>query len=190
MADETGASHAEQIIEATRRNNVDLLNEVFEDLTDTEQRAKVINEARDPIGNSPLHLAALNGNFEVVDIILDQEGVEVDPVNSMEGDTPLHCCVKYSKDEPEHGVFMAEVFIDAGGDPRIKNKFNQKPIELCDQENTEMINVLRASEYAMMMGKTRAREQVEEEGEVGEKKLEGLNVDGGDGDDDVATDSE
>lgn len=58
MADE-GASLGEQLIEAARRNNVDLLEEVFAAATDI---AQVINTSTDPVGNSALHLAAYNGS--------------------------------------------------------------------------------------------------------------------------------
>lgn len=58
MADE-GASLGEQIIEAARRNNTDLLEEVFAESKDI---ANVINTATDPVGNSALHLAAFNGS--------------------------------------------------------------------------------------------------------------------------------
>ncbi len=60
MSDE-GASLAEQIIEASRRNNHELLEEILETLPTDEERAKLINEATDPIGNTSLHFASLNG---------------------------------------------------------------------------------------------------------------------------------
>lgn len=54
-----GASYGEQLIEAARRNNIELLEEIFAESADI---ANVINTATDPLGNSALHLAALNGS--------------------------------------------------------------------------------------------------------------------------------
>lgn len=55
---------------------------------------------------------------EVLDHLLDQEGLEVDPINRMEQETPLHKAVQYANKEKEHGVDVVEMLIDAGADPR------------------------------------------------------------------------
>lgn len=154
MTAEEGASLKEQLIEAVRRNNTDLLEQVLNEFgDDAAGKAELINGAKDALGNYVLHVGALYGSYEAVDILLDQDGVEVDPVNGIEGDTPLHSIVRYSKEEPEHGQFMMEMLIDAGCDPRIKNKRKQKPLDLVDKrENPEIVNILQGAEYAAMMG--------------------------------------
>ena len=59
---------------------------------------------------------------DVLDTLLDQEGLEVDPVDRLEGDTPLHKAVRYvnglSKQEWAHGASIPELLLDAGADPR------------------------------------------------------------------------
>lgn len=64
-----------------------------------------------------LHLAD-----EVLDTLLDQEGLEVDPIDRMELDTPLHKAVRFinglAKEEWESGTSIAELLLDAGADPR------------------------------------------------------------------------
>jgi hypothetical protein len=70
-----GASPRELVLEAARRNNTDLLQEVLNNLTQAakanggkkaeDQIAELLNNARDGIGNGVLHLAALNGNCEI-----------------------------------------------------------------------------------------------------------------------------
>lgn len=68
MADDHGASPRELLMEACRRNNTSLLEEVLADLSAaggekaTEHVAKTLNEARDGVGNGVLHLAATNGS--------------------------------------------------------------------------------------------------------------------------------
>ena len=59
---------------------------------------------------------------DVLDTLLDQEGLEVDPVDRMEGDTPLHKAVRFvnelAKPEWEAGSSLVELLLDAGADPR------------------------------------------------------------------------
>lgn len=61
----------------------------------------------------------------MLDVLLDQEGLEVDPVDRMEGDTPLHSAVRWINGVsrgPEGGWAGAgavvELLVDAGADPR------------------------------------------------------------------------
>lgn len=104
-----------------------------------------------------------------MDILLDQEGVEVDPVNRIEGETPLHSAVKYARHDPEYGAFLAEVLVDAGADPRIRNKAGLKPIEIADSENEKLIDTLQGAEFAATLGVKDTKENSDaEEHEEGE----------------------
>lgn len=62
---------------------------------------------------------------EVLDTLLDQEGLEVDPIDRLDGDTPLHKAVRFvnglSKEEWESGASIVELLIDAGADPRYRD---------------------------------------------------------------------
>lgn len=59
---------------------------------------------------------------EVLDTLLDQEGLEVDPVDRLDADIPLHKAVRFvnslSKEEWEAGASLVELLLDAGADPR------------------------------------------------------------------------
>ena len=59
---------------------------------------------------------------DVLDMLLDQEGVEVDPLDRLEKDTPLHKAVRFvnglAKEEWEAGASIVELLLDAGADPR------------------------------------------------------------------------
>lgn len=94
---------------------------------------------------------------DVLDILLDQEGLEIDEIDRMEQDTPLHKGVRYvnSLDKSEwapHGHPIVEILLDAGCDPRIRNKAKLKPIELVDPRNTELRSILQKGEFAMQVG--------------------------------------
>lgn len=63
-----GATPRELVLEACRRNNTDLLQEVIDNFnkksakTAEEELAKLFNTSRDGIGQGVLHVAAANGN--------------------------------------------------------------------------------------------------------------------------------
>jgi len=157
-----GASPRELVLEACRRDNTHLLLDVIEDLnkkspkTATSDVAKLLNTARDGIGNGVLHLAAINGNYAILDLLLDQEGLEIDELDRMEKETPLHKAVRYvnelDKKEWDHGLPIVEILLDAGCDPRIRNKAKLRPVDLVDPRNTELRTLLQKAEYGMMVG--------------------------------------
>lgn len=146
-----GASLEEQILDASRRNNADLLETIFQNLSGDEKKiANLINSAKDPMGNTALHLCCQYGSWEVLDKILDQEGgIEIDPKNTVDGDTPLHVTIRYAIGEPEHGTFIAQNLIEVGADPRIRNKSGQKPLDLIHGDNLDdLIDLLQGAELA------------------------------------------
>ena len=65
-----GATPRELLVEACRRNNTDLLEEVISDLQKSASSgngpesvvAETLNNTQDGIGNGLLHIAAANGN--------------------------------------------------------------------------------------------------------------------------------
>ncbi|KAF1842995.1 ankyrin repeat protein-like protein [Cucurbitaria berberidis CBS 394.84] len=166
MADEDGASPRELIIESCRRNNTSLLEETIADLASaasksgknpTEYVASTLNNARDAVGNGCLHVAATYGSYEILDILLDQEGLEIDEIDRMEKDTPLHKAVRYvnsldKSDWASAGHHIVDILLDAGCDPRIRNKAKLKPVELVDPRNTELRSMLQKGEFAMQAG--------------------------------------
>jgi hypothetical protein len=72
--------------------------------------------------------------------------------------------VKYAKDEPEHGAYLVEMMIEAGADPRIKNKNGQKAIDLADKSNQDLYDTLRGAELALLY-RPEMNGEVEAEGE-------------------------
>lgn len=119
---------------------------------------------------------------DVLDLLLDQEGLEVDPIDRLEADTPLHKAVRFvnglSRSEWEAGSSIVELLLDAGADPRyfpllrsfrsvsylwsrgantegknrIRNKAKLKAQELVDPRNTTLRSILQKAEFAIMAG--------------------------------------
>ncbi len=59
---------------------------------------------------------------DIIDMLLDQEGFECDPINKREGDTPLHSAVRWANEVPqeqkEFATSLIEMMLEAGSDPR------------------------------------------------------------------------
>ncbi|KAK3068001.1 hypothetical protein LTR53_010517 [Teratosphaeriaceae sp. CCFEE 6253] len=156
MADDTGASPREQLIESCRRNNTELLSSLLTSLKRPDAIAKFLNTTTDALGASALHLAAQYGSYEVLDIILDQEGVEIDGQEKRDGDACLHRAVRFvnglAVGEWEAGRAVVDILVDAGCDPRIRNKAKLRPIDLVDPRNKELRTALQTAEMAMTAG--------------------------------------
>ncbi|KAK1829504.1 hypothetical protein QBC39DRAFT_311123 [Podospora conica] len=148
-----GATPAEQLIEACRRNNPDLLTSILSPLSD-DAAASLLNTTTTVLGNHLYHEAALRGNYEVIDLLLDQPGFECDPVNRTDGDTPLHSAVRWINSEPAgqraFGNALVEMMLEAGSSPRVRNKGGLTPLQLVDPGNEGLREVMRRHEYASL----------------------------------------
>lgn len=81
-------------------------------------------------------------------MLLDQPGFECDPLSRIESDTPLHSAIRYlnsltesSPLTPEISSFATELIsmmIEAGSDPRLRNKANLTPYQLVDPRNEKL----------------------------------------------------
>ncbi|KAK6331166.1 hypothetical protein TWF696_003233 [Orbilia brochopaga] len=153
--DDQGASPAEQLLDACRRNNLELLHEILDSPVCSPE---FLNETRNPLGETALHIAAKYGNWDILDTLLDQEGLEVDPESVMERDTPLHVAARYTSEDGAVGGHLVDLLVDAGADPRIKNRGQQKPVDLVDPKSPEVREALRKAEVAMVVQAEIARE--------------------------------
>ena len=174
-----GASPKELLIEASRRNNASLLNEILSSASKSSSDAStviasLINDTVSPTGLYPLHIAASNGAWEVLDIMLDQEGVETEPRTKRDQRTPLHSAVEFcnglDKEDWEEGAIgrsVVEILLDAGCDPRIRDKGGMKAVDVCDPRNESVRGVLRRGEVALQEGEALIAEGDGDEGGSG-----------------------
>ncbi|KAK7419504.1 hypothetical protein QQX98_003273 [Neonectria punicea] len=146
-----GASVKELLIEACRRNNTDLLTECLDGKPDAEI-TKLLNQTLTVMGNHLYHEAASRGNYEIIDLLLDQPDFECDPVNRLEGDTPLHTAIRWLNSEPPaqrpFGLALVEMMLEAGSNPRAKNKARLTAYQLVDPRNPELRELIQKHEYA------------------------------------------
>ncbi|KAH8662302.1 hypothetical protein BX600DRAFT_437698 [Xylariales sp. PMI_506] len=157
MADDQeheGASVKEQLIEACRRNNVDLLTDIIENCKDEDEISNLMNNTTTVMGNHLYHEAALQGHYEVIDLLLDQPNFECDPINRIEGDTPLHSAIRWINSEPpaqrEFGNALVEMMLEAGSSTRVKNRAKLTPAQLVDPRNQDLRELIAKHEYAAL----------------------------------------
>ncbi|KAI1820474.1 ankyrin repeat protein [Xylaria intraflava] len=149
-----GASVKERLVEACRRNNVDLLKEIIGGCKDDEEISALMNNTTTVMGNHIYHEAALQGNYEIIDMLLDQPEFECDPINRAEGDTPLHSAIRWINSEPpaqrEFGNALVEMMLEAGSSTRVKNKAKLTPYQLVDPRNKGLRELIQKHEYAAL----------------------------------------
>ncbi|RYP67003.1 hypothetical protein DL771_007499 [Monosporascus sp. 5C6A] len=157
MADDhehEGASVKEQLIEACRRNNVDLLSEIISNCKSDDEISDLLNNTTTVMGNHLYHEAAAQGNYEVIDMLLDQPNFECDPINRAEGDTPLHSAIRWINSEPpaqrEFGNALVQMMLEAGSSTRVRNKAKLTPYQLVDPRNSGLRELIQKHEYAAL----------------------------------------
>ncbi|PHH65225.1 hypothetical protein CDD81_3084 [Ophiocordyceps australis] len=148
-----GASVKERLIEACRSNNTDLLTEILEGRPDDDISA-LLNDTKTVLGNHLYHEAASRGNYEIIDLLLDQPDFECDPINRAEGDTPLHSVIRWLNAEPpaqrSFGSALVSMMLEAGSSTRIRNRGGLTPLNLVDPANQQLRNLLRQHEYTAL----------------------------------------
>ncbi len=90
----------------------------------------------------------------------------------MEGDTPLHTAVRWINSEPAaqrpFGNSLIEMMLEAGSNPRIKNRGGLTVYQLVDPRNKELRDLIQKQEYAMLNAgdfvEPSGREQVVQQG--------------------------
>lgn len=146
-----------------------------------EEVAQFFNGVTDALGNYALHICAMYGSCmwtafsqartcpqslcsttpmltvdviidDVMDSLFDIQYFECDPKTRADDDTPLHVAVRFSNDkDKELGTEMVKMMCEAGCDPRVRNRHNQKPVELVF-DNNEIKQALQQAEYIMAEG--------------------------------------
>ncbi|KII93121.1 hypothetical protein PLICRDRAFT_26452 [Plicaturopsis crispa FD-325 SS-3] len=139
-----GASNNSRLLAAAREDNEDMLLEVF------EAGGFDIN-FQDGIGNTALHYAVQHGSTDVLEHILSHDDCDVDPINRIEGATPLHLAIKL--EDPELRKHIVGSLLDAGADTSIKDKEGDTVLDLVPANDTEIRPLLRKAQAGASVSK-------------------------------------
>ncbi|KAH9889180.1 ankyrin repeat protein [Xylariomycetidae sp. FL2044] len=146
-----GASVKERLIAACRDNNDVLLKEIISNCKSEDEISNLMNNTTSVLGDHLYHVAASRGNYEIIDILLDQPNFECDPLNRSDGDTPLHTAIKWINKHPEEREFgngLVEMMLEASpSSTRVRNKARQTPSQVVDKKNTGLRDLIQKYEY-------------------------------------------
>lgn len=152
MADDEGASPRELVVEACRRDQQHLIEQVLDTMSEksNEEVAKFFNNVKDAMGNYALHICAMYGSYDVMDALFDIQYFECDPLTRQDQDTPLHVAVRFANEKDSNlGLEMIEMMCEAGCDPRVRNKHGQKPVDLVYGDYKDIKAALQKAEYIL-----------------------------------------
>jgi len=145
----------ERALECARRDNEGLFDELMKEMEGKtkEEIAKFWNEATDVMGNALLHVCAQYGSYDVMDRLFDVEKLECDPLTPRDKETPLHVIVRFANErDVVLGNAMAKMAMEAGCDPRVKDRNGRKPIAVADWSNHELRKMLGDEEIILNEG--------------------------------------
>lgn len=102
--------------------------------------------------------ANITPSDDVMDKLFDIQHLECDPRTRVDRNAPLHVAVGYANDnDPELGGAMIQMMMEAGCDPRVRNRHNMKAIDLAGHHLTDIKKMLEQEEITLFSG---IREQV------------------------------
>ena len=96
--------------------------------------------ARDRFEYTPLHWAAVQGHWDVVETLVER-GADVNALG-WDGGTPLHMACHH--DRPD----MVRVLLDAGADLTIRNQWGRTPLHVAARRNCDLVAALLLSRGA------------------------------------------
>lgn len=100
-----------------------------------------------------------------MDELLNIEYLECDPLTRRDKETPIHTAVRYAVErDSQLGTAMVKMLVDAGGDPRTKDKHGRTPADLCDPKTDELRSWLISQEYILREGLKQEAQEVDENG--------------------------
>jgi len=117
-------SHAQVIFDAVANNDLSMVKHLL------EKDASIIN-LKDQTGNTPLHIAALNGSVAIAELLLSK-AADIDAVNT-QLNTPLHLAIINGKDE------VSKLLIEKGSDLTKQNVVGKTPLHLTVRHNRKAI---------------------------------------------------
>ncbi|KAL7419914.1 hypothetical protein Q5752_005831 [Cryptotrichosporon argae] len=153
-AEETdGASANERLLAAAKADNEEMLLSALEG-------AENVNFT-DGLGNTALHYAVLHASTDVLHHLLNHDDIDPDIRNRSAGETPLHIGVR-QKWEGSEGVrlYIVSILLEAGADTNVKNRHNQRPIDLLPSspesgsDDEKVYEAIRHAEAERMVGDT------------------------------------
>lgn len=101
----------------------------------------------DGLGCTALHYASKTESLDCLRLLAKVPGINLDIQDNMERDTALHKVLRHS-DETETALEVVKLLVAAGANPSIKNKQDQRPIDMLQSGEEDIELVLVQAAYA------------------------------------------
>ncbi|KAI9138922.1 ankyrin repeat-containing domain protein, partial [Paraphysoderma sedebokerense] len=141
---EAGASPNERLLFAARSNNLEMMKEVL-------AAGQFDVNTTDGVGNTALNLAAESGSLEIVNLLLQLPGVNVNVANKTENATALHKVASSKRMGPDTASAIVSALISAGANPVTYDKSKRRPDQVALYD--EIRKLLEGAVLAKELGK-------------------------------------
>jgi hypothetical protein len=131
---------ADDVIAASRRGDLFAVKHYLRKLPDSVG-------ARDGFRYTPLHWAAVQGHWDVVEALVEG-GADVNAVGG-DGGTPLHLAAHH--DRPD----MIRQLLDEGADLTIQNRWGRTPLHVAARRNCDLVATLLLSRAGLSLRRSR-----------------------------------
>lgn len=111
-------------------------------------------------GNTPLHVAVSKEHQDIVELLLNASGIDINIQNN-QGNTPLHIAISKGNEE------LVRLLLSKGAKINIKNKDDKTPLDIAKQSNKEKI--IQTLEEHLKKSSGQVKRLSEQEKEVHER---------------------
>ncbi|KAK9900740.1 ankyrin [Cystobasidium minutum MCA 4210] len=130
-----GASPYELLLYAAKTDSEDIAKDALSKVGDDVNK-------KDGLGLAAIHYATKAPSPDVLELLLDFEKTDVDLPEKRDGDTPLHLAVRIQNEGARS--WTVQTLLEAGADPRIRNKHKELPIESLPADSPLREDIRRA----------------------------------------------
>lgn len=125
---EEDPSEEQLFVDCARYGEIDTLRSAM------SERPDIVHVARDPRGNTALHMACANGHADVAEVLVSAAPELVRASNS-NGSTPLHWAANCGSEQ------IVAMLLAAGADPTATDTSGKTPLDLAQRGGNEKVAV-------------------------------------------------
>lgn len=131
LTEDQGASKNEILLSYCRNDQEEELEQLL------EEGGCDVN-ATDGVGYTAAHYAVKCGSIGCLEVLVNDDDVNLDIQDKLEGNTVLHLAVKYASEDYEMSKAMVELLILGGANINIADRHNMTPVMLVNPKHQDI----------------------------------------------------